>query len=496
MKTTVIQLEPHDDLNSARDKMSWCRSGRILLVYPEAARILDHKLDLKLLYRFSQTLGAQMAVVSDDPEVQINAKDLRIPVFSTEATAQKSPWRRLHFRWKLMERKDAPRVMEAQGKAQSAVAAIWQRPKLRIAIFVVSLLAVFGLAWIFIPSAQVIVPEVKKEQSLKLPVRASTTLVGVNPSGAFPALVDNLIVEAQGQAASSGIILVPDKPASVNVKFTNLTSFIQTVPQGTIILTFRSQPTRFKMLQSVTVPAGPGQTALSSAQAVVPGSTGNVAAGTIDAFEGSLGLKLVVTNPEAAQGGTDRAAHSPTQTDYIDLEKKVNQQLIETALQEIQAKLAPGEKIIPGSLKLLSVLQNKRDPEVGQPSESSTLTLRAEFRAWHFRTKDLLQVAEIALNANLEPGMVEIVGSLACNDLDQPQIQNNEARWDIQASRQTERVWDKGKIISIVAGQRPDYARQDLKENLGLTDSPQIIVQPAWWPFLPMLPFRIDVRMQ
>ena len=106
MKTTVIQLEPHDDIVSARDKMAWCRSGRILLVFPDSTRILVHKIDLILLYRSSQKLGAQLAIVSDDPELKINAKEIGIPVFGSATNAQKSPWRRTHFRKKIFDKEE------------------------------------------------------------------------------------------------------------------------------------------------------------------------------------------------------------------------------------------------------------------------------------------------------------------------------------------------------------------------------------------------------
>ncbi len=497
MKTTVIQLEPHDDPISARDKMSWCRSGRILLVFPEATKILNQKMDLLLLLRYSQTLGAQFAVVSNDPEVLSNAKEIGIPVFESAAKAQKTPWRRLRFRRRIFEQKGPPsRLPEAQGKSKNIAYTVWQSPKLRIAVFAIALLAVISLAWFFIPSAQVTMPMVKKVQNIKLAIRASPSISAVNPSGGIPASVDTLIVEAQDQAVSSGTVVVPDKAAQARVMFTNLTPLAVTVPQGTVLLTFRNQPVRFKVSQSVTIPAGSGQTGYAMVQAVIAGSSGNVSAGAINAFEGSLGLRLIVTNPEAAQGGTDRTAHAPIVSDYAALEKKIELQLSQMALREIQAKLPSEAKMIAGSLKMVSIVQQIREPEVGQPSDTFKLSMRAEFQAWHFQTKDLLQVAAIALDTNLESGTVGINSSLKCDDLDQPQFQDNVARWNVNASRQTERVWDKERIIALVSGRRPDAALQSLISNLSLENNPQITMFPPWWPVLPTLPFRIEVRIQ
>ena len=262
MKTTVIQLEPHDNIVSARDKMAWCRSGRILLVFPDSARILDHKIDLMLLYRSSQKLGAQLAIVCNDPDVQINAKEIGIPVFVSATIAQKSPWRRTHFMRKIFDKKEpGSKLSELQGKAKNLGVLFLQSKKIRIAVFVIAMIAVLSLAWFFVPSAKIIVPVIQKKQTLTIPVWASPSLLSVNPSGGIPATISSVFVETQGQAASSGMILVADTPAIATVKFTNLTPTTVNVPQGTILLTFSTLPVRFKVLQGVSVPAGSGQTA-------------------------------------------------------------------------------------------------------------------------------------------------------------------------------------------------------------------------------------------
>jgi hypothetical protein len=57
-------------------------------------------------------------------------------------------------------------------------------------------------------------------------------------------------------------------------------------------------------------------------------------------------------------------------------------------------------------------------------------------------------------------------------------------------------VWDKERIISLVSCRKLNEALNTLKAQLGLVNDPQIAVTPAWWPFLPTLPFRIEVRVQ
>ena len=93
MKTQIIHLEPHDDVISARDKMDWGQTGRILLVWPERGSVLTRRLDLVLLKRHSAFLGAQLAIMTSDADVLFHARRLAIPVFKNLRQAQRSHWR-------------------------------------------------------------------------------------------------------------------------------------------------------------------------------------------------------------------------------------------------------------------------------------------------------------------------------------------------------------------------------------------------------------------
>ena len=74
MKTQVIQLDVHDDVTSIRDKMSWAKTSRILLVYPRRSRILKRTLDLRLLQRHALLLGAQLAIVAPSADIRQSAR--------------------------------------------------------------------------------------------------------------------------------------------------------------------------------------------------------------------------------------------------------------------------------------------------------------------------------------------------------------------------------------------------------------------------------------
>ena len=59
MKTQIITLESHDDLISVRDKLSWAKTPRILLVWPKYEDVTLRLLDLKFEMRFTRYFARQ-----------------------------------------------------------------------------------------------------------------------------------------------------------------------------------------------------------------------------------------------------------------------------------------------------------------------------------------------------------------------------------------------------------------------------------------------------
>src|SRR5512143_2929590 len=83
MKTQIITLESHDDLISVRDRMSWAKTPRILLVWPKYEKVLQ---------RHALSLGAQLGLVTRAHRVRQDAEALKIPVFESTGQAQRVAW--------------------------------------------------------------------------------------------------------------------------------------------------------------------------------------------------------------------------------------------------------------------------------------------------------------------------------------------------------------------------------------------------------------------
>src|SRR5262247_2540042 len=100
MKTQIITLESHDDLISVRDRMSWAKTPRILLVWPKFEKVTLRQVDLKILQRHAATLGAQLGLVTRTRQVRADAEALGIPVFESTGLAQRVTWpKRRRRKW-------------------------------------------------------------------------------------------------------------------------------------------------------------------------------------------------------------------------------------------------------------------------------------------------------------------------------------------------------------------------------------------------------------
>src|ERR671918_2117052 len=130
MKTQIITLESHDDLISVRDRMSWAKTPRILLVWPKYEKVMLRQVDLKVLQRHALFLGAQLGLVTRTRHVREEAEALRIPVFESTGQAQRVAWpkprrrrwpRRAPRKNLLNERREQARIVEAPWRAHPLI---------------------------------------------------------------------------------------------------------------------------------------------------------------------------------------------------------------------------------------------------------------------------------------------------------------------------------------------------------------------------------------
>jgi hypothetical protein len=309
VKTQIIQLEPYDDTISVKDKLGWSQTGRVALVWPARGRLMDRHLDLVLLQRHSRSLGVQIALVTQDPEVRFQAGTLGIPVFQSVRKAQTERWKR-DYRKSRPLKTEIPaeqRLLRIQNLLAESPAHRSQDAKLsqpvRIAVFALAVLAVLSIVAVLVPKAEITLTPETRDQAMSLNVQADDAAEDINLAGILPARWAYVTVEGRGTIQTTGSLNIPNGYAAGEVVFENLTDQSIIIPSGTVVSTADSVH-RFTTHPEARLPAGPGAEVSVEVRAVEPGSSSNLTRNRIAAVEGNLGVHVTVNNRGPISGGS------------------------------------------------------------------------------------------------------------------------------------------------------------------------------------------------
>lgn len=496
MKTQIIQLNRNDDFISARDKMSWSQTGRILLVWPRRELLLDRRLDLQLLNRHASKMGAQLALLTRDAEVRFNAKQLGIPIFTDLRRAQESHWYAGGQKSLTRQRDSSTPMLEALRKIAHQQPAKWQvHIATRITSFAISVFSLFALGIFILPGARVRLTPQVKTQSMTLTLTADPSLTTINIStGSLPAYLQEVIVEGQDSINASGTAIIPDRMAEGDLKFVNISDHNITIPKGLIVATLGSNPVRFTTKSTNAMTVAPGKSITLAARAIEPGTFGNLPSGSLMAIEGDLGVNLTVTNLKATSGGTDTTISAPSEQDLESLRDRLSNQLKQAALAELQTLVPDGDTIITPSLILQEVLNETVSPGVGEPGDQLQILLRLKYQTQVVSGEVLRNMVMPLLDTNLSSGYSPVQNSLVITPLSNPTAGTDGlAHWTIRADRQIMAEISSTQWLSEVKGSSIQDANVLLLDKLPIAGEPEITLTPSWWPRLPLLPMRINV---
>jgi hypothetical protein len=496
MSIHIIRLDASDDVASVGDQLALVRAKRAVLVWPDRGRPLNSRLDLALLQRRARELGIQLAVVTRDGSVRFNAAGLGIPVFRKMEQAQSRPWRSgrrntlsIHSRRSLLAlRAMSPRSLMDGNRFLNSL-------PVRLAAFSAAVLAVLGLAGFMLPSAEIRVQAPRTAQTIRW--QGSAVLAGeaTDSVSVIPLRTAEMVVEATSSRLTTSVVRTPVQPASGSAQFTNLTLQPVTIPVGTVIASAADPAQRFVTVAAAQAPAGIGKTAAVSIRAVNPGPVGNLEKDAIQSIEGPLGLSLTVTNPAPTSGGTDRAFPAPGDADRAQLKAGLMDTLRSEALTQARSQVPPGSAVIAASLSSGEVIADQSFPPDREPSDRLEQTLRARYTVLYLAGDDLQQAGVAALDAALPSGFRPVGAGIQVKLAGEPVIEaDGQVKWEIEASRSIEPVLPLGEIADRVRGRPVDQGIQLLVDAYHLPASPSVRTVPQGWPWLPFLPFRIDVK--
>jgi hypothetical protein len=494
MKTQVIHLDKHDDLISIRDHMAWAKTPRILLVWPRRGGVSVGPLDMTLLRRHAESLGAELGIVTRNGEMRAAAREQGISFFSTTSEAQKKHWRerqpaRLTRRF---PRQDLRSLRHELPPAEMFT--FVDNPIRRMIVFTTGVLAVLVVMLVFLPTADIQIALPEQKQSLTIAVSAAPGEQSVQLSGNIPQQTLTFAIDGKDAALVTGKVLLPEQTASGEVILMNLTDKGITIPYGTVLKTTASPPVSYIIGKSVDIPAGKGKSLHVAIQAQKAGLTGNANPGTISLVDGPLGQSLAVTNPAAISGGTEINYAAATEQDRENLKKRLLLELERQARLRFQSQIKEGDVLLPGRLVQTRILEEKYDPPAGQTGEKLSLSLRVEFSMGFASFADLYFLAQRVLDASLAPGFEALPGQIKLKVVSSFSESDSIVHWQMLAERSVKPSLDTQEVISYVQGRTVSRASSLLTDTYRLAESPEIKIQPEWWPWLPFLPMRITVN--
>ncbi|HEX8992793.1 MAG TPA: baseplate J/gp47 family protein [Anaerolineales bacterium] len=497
MKTQIIALEAHDDFISVRDRMSWAKSPRILLVWPKFEKIALRAADLRILQQHASFLGAELGIITRRGDVRRDAERFGIPVFGSAAAAQREAWRprRAAILSKPGRKPRRRAQFDALREAARPGEGQWRsRPLARVGFFAMGVLAVLAIAAVFVPQAQITLMPVSKQQTMTLPARAGTSITAVTLAGGLPAHELTVTVSATQSAQVLTQSSIPDGTARGIARFTNLTQSDMTIPAGTIVYSLSPSAVQFATLNDTQLVGSVNAIVEVPIAAVEGGARSNLPANAIQAIEGSLSLSAAVTNPQPTEGGSDRMTVAPSDADRQRLRDVVLGLLKSQALTMADGSVQAKDLILPDTLKMEQVDQETYDPPAGHPGSLLKLTMRAEFGVQYVKAEDLTQLAEAALNGSKPQGFSPIPNSMTYRIVGPPTVDpTGAALFQLQLGRKIAADIDLSQASALVRGRPEPMAAALLRADLPLAKPPVVRMTPSWWPWMPLIPFRTVV---
>lgn len=502
MKEQILHLDPHDDFNSARDKMGWTQTQRVLLVWPPQGQVLTRRLDLLLLYRHAYRLGAHLALITTDPAIREHAQDLGLPVFPSLTASRRQKWRSRPVRLAPARQRPAPpvdRLRPPKPFYQDWALPPWAVWSFKTFCLILSLGALVLLALALLPSATITLTPATRPFTLQVDIVADPE--ATEPAaGVIPARQVYAEVEGVGQIATTGLKDVPSAPATGLVVFTNLVGTAATIPQGTGLRTTSGAAIRFVTTRAASLEARLGATVEVPIRAEDPGPAGNVAPAQINAIDGPLGLQLAVTNLAATAGGAVTQDYAVTLADREQLRAQLLDQLGQTALGTIEAQLQPGEFLANDSVALADAIRESYSHSVGEVTDILTLTLRIAATGLSMNEAEARIVAQAALTEAV-PADERLLPEQSQFERDPATRLDAEGRihFSMAASGRTRALIDTAAVQRLAAGQSISGVYYQLVDTLPLAAPPEIVVSPAWYVEwynrLPWLTFRLNVAL-
>jgi hypothetical protein len=441
-------------------------------------------------------MGAQLALVTRDSEVRFHAQQMGIPVFHNLTHAEESPWEAGQPANVPHHQNPNQHTLEQLRKNIHPHVPKWvDHPVIRIVCFGLSALALFILMIFILPSAKIILAPQVEIQTMKFDLIADPALRVINlTTNNLPTYSKEVIVEGYDMLPASGSMIIPDKAATADLRFTNDSDHSVTLLPGTVVSTTGGDPVQFITLSNNEISIYPNKSIVVPARAIKPGLSGNLPANKLVIFEGNPGQELTVTNPNRTSGGTEAMVPSPINQDLKTLRDRLLSQLKQAAITEMQSILPFDDTLISPTMSMVETIEETSYPLVGEPGNQLELTLRVRFQSQVVSGESIRSLVTTALDSVTPAGYKPEPDSLEIDKITQPvRVPDGTFIWSVTAVRNLGVDIQDYQVLDLVKGVTVAKAKEQLSASLPLMEGVKIVLAPSWWPILPFLTMRIEV---
>lgn len=494
MKTQIIQLDAQDDCLSVRDKLGWSQAERIILVWPAHGSVLNRLLDLKLVLRHASRLGAQIALVTEDPIVCFHAHQIGIPQFDDLGEVQREDWKANPVQQPEIKRdKSTVNLDGLRSYVRLNASLRADTPLTRLLSIFISLAAFLAIGAVLLPGATITLTPQREIQSIQLDLLANpSSSAASTSSGMLPTYRQEVIIEGRDTITATGWTLIPDAYAIADLQLTNASTQTVTLPSGTIVASRGNVPVRFIITSSSNVLIGASKTVMVPARAINPGTSGNLPAGSLSVIDDNSGLALEVSNPRATHGGTDGSVPSPNTYDLQTLRQQLESALEQDAFSRMQSYLPVGDLLISPTMTLLETIEETQMPSINQPGDQLVLYMRAKYQCQVISLGMLHDMASNILDEKLPAGYSALPDTLVFASLPETS-QGKDGFYHVATTAKRELQADipVNRAINEVTGLTIAQAKDQLSATFSLAKPVDITLTPSWWPWLPFTALRI-----
>jgi hypothetical protein len=472
MSGTTVHVGADDGLLETAARASSARvDGDLVLVVPEGAPVLANPLFLETIRDLTQR---PIVLVTADLRGRRIASGLRMPAFASLGA---------------YEQRMVDATEELERRRLDAIAQIGRERRRRRASRIRTAVAIVLAAFLmlaFLPSAEV---TVAGEESSIGPYELD---VNGTVSGLHSVTLLNARLSPSIDAAATGS-RVERSRATGTERFSNVSTDPITIPAGTLVWT--TSNVAFRTTQAKSIPASTFfpffvNEAQIPIEAVDEGAKGNVARGEI---RNVADRRLRVTNDAPTAGGDEKTTALVSAGDFSAASVKLDQAID----RAINVQLAQWGAAVPDGRRLedhyatKTISRTAATDVVGKDGASFHLAAIVDLTGYLVPANEPQASAVRELSSHI-PAEHEVVPESLHIEIPSVRFTSDGLIWHVLVSGAHRRRVDQGALQLALAGQDRSAAAK-LLEPLGMK-LVGLQAFPSWWPRLPFLPLRIDVR--